>query len=114
MNEKKITVIGHYGMSLLMDACDVLFTKPGGLSSTEAAVKNIPIVHTAPIPGCETRNAEFFHYHGMSYSSLEVKQQVTVALRLCNDDAYRQRMCDSQRTNADGDACRRILELLRR
>ena len=101
-------------MSLLMDACDVLFTKPGGLSSTEAAVKNIPIVHTAPIPGCETRNAEFFHYHGMSYSSLEVKQQVTVALRLCNDDAYRQRMCDSQRTNADGDACRRILELLRR
>lgn len=101
-------------MSLLMDACDVLFTKPGGLSSTEAAVKNIPIVHTAPIPGCETRNAEFFHYHGMSYSSLEVKQQVTVALRLCNDDAYRQRICDSQRTNADGDACRRILELLRR
>ncbi len=60
-------------MSLLMDACDVLFTKPGGLSSTEAAVKNIPIVHTAPIPGCETRNAEFFHYHGTSYSSLEVK-----------------------------------------
>lgn len=43
-------------MSLLMDACDVLFTKPGGLSSTEAAVKNIPIVHTAP--HSRMRNAE--------------------------------------------------------
>ena len=102
-------------MSLLMDACDVLFTKPGGLSSTEAAVEKHP--HRAYGSHSRMRNAEcgnFFHYHGMSYSSLEVKQQVTVALRLCNDDAYRQRMCDSQRTNADGDACRRILELLRR
>ena len=46
--------------------------------------------------------AEFFHCHGVSYSSLKVKRQETVALR--------QRMCDSQRTNAAGDACRRILQ----
>ena len=32
---------------------DRIYTKPGGLTSTEALVKNIPIVHTAPIPGCE-------------------------------------------------------------
>ena len=25
-----------------MQACDVLFTKPGGLTSTEAAVRNVP------------------------------------------------------------------------
>ena len=38
-----------------MAAADVLFTKPGGLTTTEAAVKGIPIVHTRPIPGCETK-----------------------------------------------------------
>ena len=43
-----------------MDACDVIYTKPGGLTSTEALVKNIPIVHTAPIPGCEAANVAFF------------------------------------------------------
>jgi len=64
---ENITILGFTDrISTLMDACDVLFTKPGGLSSTEAAAKKIPIIHTAPIPGCETKNAEFFHYHGMS------------------------------------------------
>ena len=42
-------------MSLLMDACDVLFTKPGGLSSTEAAVKN---PHRAYGSHSRMRNAE--------------------------------------------------------
>lgn len=96
---------------LLMDACDVVFTKPGGLSSTEAAAKGLPIIHTAPIPGCETRNAEFFHYHNMSYSSLDVSQQVTVALKLCNDRSYRERMVLSQKFNSHPLACRHILEL---
>ena len=43
-----------------MKACDVLFTKPGGLTSTEGAVAGIPMVHTEPIPGCETANRKFF------------------------------------------------------
>lgn len=68
----------------------------------------------SPVYMANTLYAEFFHCHGMSYSSLKVKRQETVALRPCNDDAYRQRMCDSQRTNAEEDACRRILELLYR
>ena len=38
-------------VDVYMDACDIIFTKPGGLTSTEAAVKNIPIIHTDPIPG---------------------------------------------------------------
>ena len=46
-------------MNLYMKACDVLFTKPGGLTSTEGAVAGIPMVHTEPIPGCETANRKF-------------------------------------------------------
>ena len=48
-------------MSLYLKACDVLFTKPGGLTSTEAAVTGVPMIHTAPIPGCETVNRKFFY-----------------------------------------------------
>lgn len=105
---QNITILGFTDkISLLMDACDVLFTKPGGLSSTEAAAKQIPIIHTAPIPGCETKNAEFFHYHGMSYSSSDIKEQVRRALRLCNDIPYRNKMISSQKmhinTHSSGD-----------
>ena len=56
-------------VALFMDAADMVFTKPGGLTSTEAAVKNTLLVHTDPIPGCETINAAFFGRLGLSVSS---------------------------------------------
>ena len=50
-----------------MDASDVLITKPGGITSTESAVKNIPTIFTDPIPGVEIYNAKFFEERGMAY-----------------------------------------------
>lgn len=99
-------------ISVLMDACDVLFTKPGGITSTEAAIKNIPLVHTAPIPGLEDYNARFFHYHNMSYSTTDVAQQAVAAIRLCHDDAWRQRMLDAQKRNANPHTCEDIAVLV--
>lgn len=108
-----VTILGYTDkISSLMDACDLLFTKPGGLSSTEAAAKNIPIIHTAPIPGCETRNALFFHYHGMSYSTSDVAEQVRQAVRLCVDEPYRNRMLISQKININYNSRGDILALL--
>lgn len=98
----------------LMDSCDVLFTKPGGLSSTEAAAKGIPIIHTAPIPGCETRNALFFHYHGMSYSTMDVAEQVARAEILCKDNHERGIMIRSQRANINPNTGKDILQLLKK
>lgn len=112
---RNVVVIGFTTrISLLMDACDVIFTKPGGLSSTEAAAKNIPIVHTDPIPGCETHNALFFHYHGMSYSTCDKKEQVKQAMLLCADCAERQSMKEAQKRNINYNTCRDILTLLQR
>jgi processive 1,2-diacylglycerol beta-glucosyltransferase len=84
-----------------MDASDVIFTKPGGITSTEAIVKNIPLIHTHPIPGLENHNAHFFHQHGMSYFTTDIHQQVAVAMRLCEDAQYRKQMLDNQRANAN-------------
>lgn len=98
---------------MLMDACDVLFTKPGGLSSTEAAAKHIPIIHTAPIPGCETMNALFFHYHGLSYATTDIHEQVRQALLLCSDESRRNKMLECQKANINPDTCRDITDLLK-
>ncbi len=46
-------------MSDYMDAADLFITKPGGLSTTEAATKGMPLVLFNAVPGCETRNLEF-------------------------------------------------------
>ena len=69
-------------VSRYMDACDVLFTKPGGLSSTEAAVKGIPTIHTKPIPGWEQNNIAFFKKNGMALFGEKNEDLVTEALYL--------------------------------
>lgn len=82
---------------LYMDACDVLLTKPGGISSTEAAVKGIPIVHTPPIPGVETLNAQFFAERGMSVLAPDEAGAADNAVRLSGDAQQRARMLEAQR-----------------
>ena len=42
-----------------MDAADCIITKPGGLTSSEALAKGIPMILSHPIPGQEDRNVEF-------------------------------------------------------
>lgn len=53
-------------MASYIKASHVFITKPGGLSSTEAAVCGVPILHTFTIPGCESFNARYFSSRGMS------------------------------------------------
>lgn len=45
--------------------CDVMVIKPGGLSSTEAAVTGKRLVLMTPIPGCESHNLHFFRKNGL-------------------------------------------------
>ncbi len=46
---KNISIIGSTDqMATYMRACDVLYSKPGGLSSTEAAVIGIPLIFPPP------------------------------------------------------------------
>ena len=56
----KVTLIGYTDkMALYMDAADVALTKPGGLSTSEALTKGVPLLLIDAVPGCETRNIEF-------------------------------------------------------
>lgn len=45
--------------ALLMSAADILITKPGGLTCSEALAKQLPMILTSPIPGQEERNVRF-------------------------------------------------------
>ncbi len=97
-----------------MDASDVLFTKPGGLTTTEAAVKGIPIIHTAPIPGCETKNLEFFSTRGLSTASSKFYKQIKASQTLLRSEAAKNRMRTVQEKEIPKDAADRTYKLLRR
>jgi processive 1,2-diacylglycerol beta-glucosyltransferase len=48
----------------LMDAADLVISKPGGLSTAEALAKGRPMMIVEPIPGQEQRNAEWLLENG--------------------------------------------------
>ena len=53
-------------ISLLMDAADCIVTKPGGLTTSEALAKRLPMIIANPIPGQEDRNTEFLLNSGVA------------------------------------------------
>ena len=111
--QRQLCLLGFTNqVSILMDAADVVFTKPGGITSTEAIVKNIPLIHTHPIPGLENHNAHFFHHHGMSYFTTDIQHQVAIAKRLCEDTHYRKRMLHNQRANANPHSSDDVINLI--
>lgn len=110
---QRVHIIGYTDqVSLFMDACDVIYTKPGGLTSTEALIKNIPIVHTAPIPGCETANVHFFTRRHLSVSSKKLSKQIELGKKLIGHTSFRNEMYQAQRTYQKPDAAMQIVELL--
>lgn len=79
-------------MAEYMHACEVFISKPGGLSSTEAAVSGTPLIHITPIPGCETHNADFFEKHGMSIFVNDPESQLIPALDSLRDGTVLRQM----------------------
>jgi len=65
----------NYGFTnnieLLMDASDCLIGKPGGLSTSEALAKRLPMVLVDPIPGQEDRNVDFLLNNGVAMAATD-------------------------------------------
>ena len=101
-------------IDLYMSAADVIVTKPGGLSSTEAAVANLPIVHCNAIPGCETQNAAFFSDRGLSLWAKKESDIAAFARSLATDRAASREMCEAQRRwinpNAADDIAKAVIQ----
>lgn len=62
---KKLHILGFSNdISSLMDYSDLIITKPGGLTITEAINKTLPIIIPFCIPGQEMQNTEFLTSNG--------------------------------------------------
>ncbi|MDE7222455.1 MAG: glycosyl transferase, partial [Acetatifactor sp.] len=93
-------------------ASDMLFTKPGGLTSTEAAVAGIPLAHTRPIPGCEDCNQAFYNEHGISISAQSEERLVELAMELLAHPADCSDMVQRQKQVINGGAAEAICEFI--
>lgn len=60
-NHPNVVILGHTKeISKWMDASDLLITKPGGMTCTEALAKGLPMLFCESIPGQEESNRQYF------------------------------------------------------
>lgn len=108
-------VIGYTTkMPLYMKACEIFMTKPGGLSSTEAASAGIPIIHITPIPGCESKNLRYFEEHGMSIFAKCSEKSIKKALDYLEKSENRDKMVMCQKKYLNDKAASDICDLAER
>lgn len=63
-----------------MRAADVLVSKPGGLTSSEALVCELPFIMLRPLPGQEERNTRYLEERGVGVR-VERSRELTLALK---------------------------------
>ena len=68
-------------MSKLMDSADLYLTKPGGISVTEAAIKNLPMVFIDAVAGCEEYNKIYF----IKKRAAKTGKTIQEIAEVCND-----------------------------
>jgi processive 1,2-diacylglycerol beta-glucosyltransferase len=64
--EKKLQVFSYVSnVDELMEVASLIITKPGGLTTSEALAKGLPMVIVDPLPGQEMRNTDFLLEKGI-------------------------------------------------
>lgn len=67
LQHPNIKIIGYTNeINKLMDASDLLITKPGGMTCTEGQAKGIPMLFYKAIPGQEEKNCQYFVELGLA------------------------------------------------
>jgi processive 1,2-diacylglycerol beta-glucosyltransferase len=84
-------------MHELMDAAEIVISKPGGLTSSEVLAKGKPLVVIDPIPGQEQRNCEHLLEAGAAVRLFEIEDAPCKIGALLADPARRSRMAASAR-----------------
>lgn len=95
----------------LMREADLLITKPGGLTCSEALAVNLPMVLLNPLPGQEEENARYLHRQGAAFwVQEETDIAATVAAILDKNSGILQSMRGKCREISPQDAGRAIAD----
>lgn len=85
--EKHIRIFGYVThMAELLQLATCVITKPGGITLTEAVVKNVPIILPRATPGQEKENAVFFESLGAAILSGKLEHLVEETRHLVYDE----------------------------
>ena len=100
-------------VSLLFDSADLLLSKPGGLCTTEASVKGLPMVLFQAAGGCERSNLEFFRNAGGAKTGDTPDELCVLCSQLLSDPKELENMSRTLKALFPWNAAERICETFR-
>ena len=112
-----LRVVGYTkDIPLYMSASDIYLTKPGGLTTTEAIAKRLPMVFVEAVPGCETRNLNFLSEFGVGEKTRNWNQAISKTISMVSSDGMlerqKEKMAQFHAGNSGRAICRYILKQL--
>lgn len=119
-NSKKETrIIGYTNeVNKYMQCCDILVTKPGGLTVTEAIITGTPMAAFSAIPGAEDKNLDFILKHNIAVYIDNEKNCGNIIEELLLDDEKLKDMGKNckmfSKPNAGNDIYKLILNLIQK
>ncbi len=113
----KLKPIGFtHEVDALLEAADVVVSKAGGLTCSEALIKRTPLVVFRPTPGQEVRNTQYLESGGAAVHASTVEDVALTVERWLADPAARARVRENAgqlaHPNAAADIAARVLEAI--
>lgn len=107
---KRVLNLGFVSnVDVLMDASDCIITKPGGLTTSEALAKRMPMIIVNPIPGQEYRNTEFLLNNGAAMATSDTVSLEEAMFQFMNNPTRLKNMREAteviRRPNSTKDLC---------
>ena len=113
-SESNIHIYGFVqDMNAMMDSADLYLTKPGGLSTTEAAAKHLPMVFIDAVAGCEEYNLNYFVSIGGAVTAEDPEDLAQLCIRLIKDSPKRNAMASALAASIPKYAAQHIYDVMK-
>ncbi|MBF0387324.1 MAG: glycosyltransferase [Candidatus Omnitrophica bacterium] len=97
----------------LMEAADLIVTKPGGMTTSECLAKGLAMVIVSPLPGQEARNTDFLLEKGIAIHVHDVRDLAEEVGLLLKSPERLKAMCRAARENGKPHAADGIARLVK-
>ena len=116
-NHKNVCILGYTKhMNEWMASCQVMVTKPGGITISEALARQIPLVFLNPAPGQELENARYFTDKGFGQIADTPGEAVSIVAYLTKHldelNLMSARMQENRVSHSTHKLCQDLLNLL--
>ena len=113
-HHRKKTIILSYATNIdeLMQASDIILTKPGGITTAEALAKGLPMLIVNPLPGQEAMNTKFLLQEGVAVKAENPDDVMVLLNELFENKNKLKAMSDRARLLAKPDSSLDVAKLI--